>query len=544
MLVTLRARAFALALGFLLLPAPGSAQEIPDKPPPQVPGQLDATTTEALERLAVLLAQKRAERKVAAAASDAVRTAALDAELRDLGWQFGGLASRLDVQEFEAPQVRQFDLQQEVEQLIRPLVQTLKDATAKPRQIADLQGRIETLQQRQRVAESARASAERTRDLLPPGSPARGEVQAELDVRWRPAIDGLRREIVVLQARLLSLQQGQQSLLESVTATLQNFVQSSGLNLLLAAAVFFGVLSLLRWLQARLLRRGAGRGFSLRLFEVVWSAASLVLAVAAALVVPYVRNDWLLLAVGIVFLIGVGWVLVRMLPQFFEQFRLVLNIGAVREGERIDVDGLPYRVEQLRFYTRLVNPDLDGGVLRMPIRDLIGRRSRRSGEGEPWFPCRPGDVVRLADGTFGTVRQQTPGVVVVDSFGTPRSYPTAAFLQQVPRNLSRGFRVEATFGVGHRHREGVAPVEARLRAALAEGLGALVPAAQLRRVDVQFQAASASSLDYLVFADFDGAAAGQEPELRRALQRLCVDACVRHGLEIPLPQFVVRRAGS
>ncbi|MBL9079317.1 MAG: hypothetical protein JNL08_17580 [Planctomycetes bacterium] len=554
----LRPLAARASLAFVcLLPAwtaPLAAQQAPPATTlpaatPQAPttaGEpLEAATVQALDHLAGRLAARRTERDAAKARGDLAAAAALDAELQQLGWQFGGLAARLDVREFEAPQQRQFDLQQELEQLVRPLLKTLKDATEQPRQVADLQARIEQLDQRRLAAEAAQRAVERTRDRLPTGAPALAEVQRELDQRWRPALDALRGELHVLRAQLAQKQSEQRSLVDGISGAVQNFVQSSGTSLVLAVGVFLTVFLGLRWLADRLLlrRRRSERGFSLRLIEVVVQVLILLAAIAATLVVPYARNDWLLLAVCIVFLLGAGWVLVKMLPQFFEQIRLVLNVGGVREGERILVDGIPYRVEALRLYTRLANPDLDGGELRVPIQYLIGKRSRRAAADEPWFPCRRGDFVLLADGTFGAVRTQTPEVVVVDHFGAQRSYPTERFLAETPRNLSRGFTVRATVGIDYAHQaEATERIPARLQAALATALAAEVEPGALRRVTVELAAAGASSLDLWLAAEFTGSAAPQFARLERRLQAVFVAACTENGWRIPFPQLTLHRA--
>jgi hypothetical protein len=535
--------------------APGTPVEqapatVPAEPPkqdqPQPAQALDPTTVDALDSLAKLLAQKREDLAAAQKSGDAAHATALNEEIQHLSWQFSGLAARFDVQEFEAPREGKFDLQKELEQLIRPLLQTVKDATATPRQVADMKARLDALESRQRTADAAKRAVERTRDLLPEGSPARAEAVNDLKTRWSPMLEGLRSEVLVLQAGIKSRAENQKSMLESVTQTLQKFVQESGLSLLLSALVFVSVFFSLRWLQNRVLRaRSSERGFALRLFETVFSIGSILIAVIATMVVPYVRNDWLLLAVGIVFLVGVGWVLVRMAPRFFEQIRLVLNVGAVREGERLVLDGLPYRVDQLRFYSRLHNPNLQGGTLRIPIQDLLGKCSRRSGPDEPWFPSHTGDYVALADGTFGQVLQQTPSVVVIDYFGAARTYPTLTYLAQNPRNLSQGFTTNAVFGIDYRHQaEATLRIPTTLHEALAEELPKVVPAGALHNLDVQFTAANTSSLDYTILATFNGDAAKNYLDVQRAIQRICTEACTHHGWHIPFPQVVVHRADA
>ncbi|MBX3464290.1 MAG: hypothetical protein KF830_14055 [Planctomycetes bacterium] len=539
---------FVLAIGL----APCGAQV--DTPPPPAasapqaaaPEPLDAATQQALEGLATRLQQRRRERDCARERGDLAAAATLDQEVRNLGWQFAGLVTRIDVQAFEEPQARRFDLQQELEQLLRPLLQAVKDATEEPRQVADLKARLEQLELRQHTAEAALRAAESARAQLPADGLARAEADREIERRWRPQLDALRGEQLVLRARLGMRQDQQKSLPDRVADASLRFLRSSGASLVLATGVFLVVFFGLRLLSGWLLQRlGQDRGFSLRLLEVLLQVFGLLAAVAATILVPYVRNDWLLLAVGIVFLVGAGWVLVRTLPQSYEQIRLLLNVGGVREGERILLDGLPYRVEALRFYSRLHNPDLDGGTLRLPLRHLVGRRSRAAAADEPWFPCRTGDVVLLADGAFGPVRQQTPELVVVEHLGSPRTYRTTTFLAQTPRNLSRGFVLTTTIGLDHGHgQDAVGPIPDRLQKALQQGLAQALGDGALRSVRVELTAALPSALQLRAVVDFDGSAAPHYLHLESQLQGLLVAACAANGWPIALPQLRLHQGGS
>jgi hypothetical protein len=517
-------------------PPPSPAPAAQDRPDPV----LDATTAEALQRLAELLADKRRALAEATARGDAAALPLLETEMRQLAWQFAGLAARENVQEFEAPATRRFDLQAEIEQLLRPVVQSLKEATVGPRQVADLEARLDWLRQRLTLAGRAAAQVERTAAQLPAGSAARAEAERELALRWRPAQQTLRDEILVVEANLARHRQHEKSVFDAVTGALRAFARNSGANLLLAAATFALVFFGLRFVLDRLVRPGRQqRSFPLRLLTVALRVAALVAALAASLVVPYVRNDWFLLAVGIVFLVGAGWVVVRMLPQLVEQLRLVLNIGGVREGERMVVDGVPFRVAALGFRARLENPELQGGVLRVPLQFLVGRRSRASGHDEPWFPSRQGDVVLLADGAFGTVAVQTPDVVVVEQLGASRTYTTSDFLRLSPRNLSRGFVVDALLLLGR-----VPPTDLagglldRLAAELADALRPHAPAGAVRAVRVQLQQVTVHGYELLAQATCDGAAAPAFLQLRRAMQQAFVAACGRHGWPLPAPAFV------
>ena len=518
-------------VGLWLLLTPGLRAQ-------QRPATVDPQTASALRTLALELAEQR--RQIAAGER------APDDSFQRLRWEFAELASHLDVQQFEQPDEAELQLEEEVLELLAPLVDAVKSATAAPRELAALRKRAEALRERARVAAAARQRTEATRDALPDPSAERAEATRELEERWAPLLDELRRELLVVEANLGRREANQVPVWTRVTDAAQRFLQSSGLNVLLCAATFLLVFFGLRWIGDLALRRKRQRGFSIRLVEVLLRALTLLVAVAAAVGVLYARDDWLLLPIAVIFLVGAGWVVVKAAPIFFEQVRLILNVGPVREGERLVVGGVPYRVETLQFYSRLTNPELEGGALRVPVKDLVGMRSRPLGQGEPWFPCRAGEVVALDDGVVGRVRLQTPEVVVlVERRDAPRTYPTIAFLAQNPRNLSQGFELFLIFRVDFRHLEGATDeIPDVLVRAVRDGLDADPDRDALRDVVVELEDAGESSIRYAVLVEFEGAAAGRYYDLRREVNRLLVAACVERGIVIPVPQLRIQSASA
>jgi len=221
-----------------------------------------------------------------------------------------------------------------------------------------------------------------------------------------------------------------------------------------------------------------------------------------------------------------------------------LNFGTVRERERVLLDGIPYRVSKISFYSLLSNSELAGGVRRLPIGDLIGMRSRTCSKDEVWFPCRRGDWVLLADGTRGQVKHQSPDTVQLETLGGSRvTYPSQSFLELFPMNLSSGFRLTVRFGIDYAH-QAIATTEVpsilteRVRAGLDERFGAEA----LRALKAEFIEAGASSLDYAVIADVDGSAAADYDALQRAIQQACVDTCNDEGWVIPFTQVTLHQA--
>lgn len=500
---------------------------------------IDPTTAAALHSLAEDLTERRQQLAAATASGDATLVAELTLEIRKLRWEFAELASHLDVEQFEEPKVSSIQLEQEVIELIRPVLQTIKEVTAEPREYSALKEQRDQIRQRREVALRARQRVEQTRDALPEGSIERAEAEREIRERWAPLLDELGRELLVLEANLRRREENQKPMYTRIGESLQSFLQNSGLNVVLCVVTFLVTFFGLRWLSDRVVRRKRARGFSARLAEVLLRIMTMVVAIASTLLVLYARNDWLLLPVGIIFLIGAGWVVIKTAPMFFEQIRMILNVGPVREGERLIVAGLPYRVESLQFYSKLVNPELSGGLLRVPVKDLVGMRSRPLGHDEPWFPCKEGDVVALSDGVVGQVKLQTPEVVIVaERRDAPRSYPTVAFLGMNPRNLSHGFEVVVTFRVGYAHQQdAVTKVPQALAAAIRTGLADDPDAEQLRSVRVELARAGDSALDYSVLVEFGGDAARRYHDLDRKVNTLLVAACTEHAFTIPLPQL-------
>lgn len=68
------------------------------------------------------------------------------------------------------------------------------------------------------------------------------------------------------------------------------------------------------------------------------------------MVVFYVVEDWELFSVGLLLLIGAAWTLRQTVPRYWHQVQIFMNVGAVREGERLFLDGLPWLVEQINIF--------------------------------------------------------------------------------------------------------------------------------------------------------------------------------------------------
>lgn len=551
---------------------PPAAQEPAAAPPAQDPAgtrpqqtdiEMSLVTTASLLKT---IAQKQAELRVkqTEAAAETLEGARLSL-LGDVGKLKEDLAKKKQELEFfalgidrQAPSTK-LDIVGEIEELVRPVIEGLKELTAEPRKLDQVEAEIAAESQRiaaidsgikrvrelreQAQAELAKAPA----DALLPAATLTELVGAlgEVEAHWRQNRDGLEGNRQVLVLRKHNLERDRRPFLETAQTLIGGFFRERGLNVLLALLAFCSVLFGLRWLYrpvATRLRRDRGRSFSVRLLAVSYHVMVGLLAVASALVVLYIADDWVLLGLATLFLVGLAWAGKQTLPRFYNEARLLLNVGEVREQERVVLDGLPWRVDRLHLQARLVNPALTGGAMRLPLRDLIGLRSRPSADREPWFPCVEGDWVIVAD-VFARVQLQTPQTVELLAQGARRSMTTASFLAANPTNLSCGFGFRATFGIDYRHQAiATTDIPRVMRDALETRLRQAPGGDGIVSLRVELAAAGSSSLDYRVIGEFEGAVAQHYLSLQRSVQRILVDLCNEQGWVIPFPQLMVHRA--
>lgn len=474
--------------------------------------------------------------------------AELESRMAVLEADFEAIATGIDPATAEGAAPGSFDLKSELDELLLPLVEELKSMTEKPRVIERLRKELERSSARRDAAAEAVASVNRLRQAAEEGSTLWERLDDEAR-EWSSTLQQLENRMESTRFQLDKNLSERKPLIDAARSALVSFFRTRGVNLFLALAVGGGVFFLLRLFYRRvrrLFRRtaGGGSGFYRRLLDVCYQGVTILAAVSAALFVLYSAGDWVLLGFSLIVLVGLALTAKTGLTRFYEQARLLLNLGDVREGERVVYRGLPWRVRRLHFYTILENPALAGGHVRLPLAQLPGMNSRPARDDEPWFPSQRGDWVMLADGVEACVLRQTPELVQLKlRGGSIRTYPAVDYLKQCPEVLSGGFRIRVPFGIDYRHQaESTTSIPAMLTREIGEGLRELLEPEQLRSIRVEFAQAGASSLDYAILADFTGAAAPHAEILRRAIPRLALDSCNRHGWTIPFTQVTVHRA--
>jgi len=470
-------------------------------------------------------------------------------KLADLEVSFSELAAEIDPGEFaDGDGDATIDLGGEVRELLSPLVSELKRATSRPREMERLRTVIgQTGDRIERIQQGLGNLAVLTANV---SDPALLEALQRERSEWLSLHLELATRYEIDRQKLEQMLSEQPSFGEVMESVFELFFKSRGRNLILALTATILFMLLLRRLHARALESTAlrSRGDALlpRLLNLLFVLFMGIGGVLVFLLVLYLFGDWVLLILMLLVVFGALWASKQAIPHFWNQGTLLLNLGPVREGERLSLGGIPWRIEKLNFYTELVNERLVGGTLRLPISDLTDLRSRSFDETEPWFPTETGDWVVLSDDTFGMIEVQTPEQVVLRLMGgVVKTVPTADFLALKPTNVSGGFTSNLIFGLDYAHLPAITTtIPLAMQDFLRDGLRGSPVAEWIENVEVFFNEAAASSLDLRIVVTLSGGAAPFYKVVPRLASRVCVDACNAHGWQIPFPQLTVHRGGA
>ena len=469
-------------------------------------------------------------------------------DLARLRNRFRETAAGVDLSLFEEVEQEQFSWEQKLGEILDPILSELERATEETRRLANLRDEYSLFNMRAEEARKAVSNIERWMTLTEDESLL--AAYEEMLGRWEERASLASNQAESARLQLAALESRERGLVEGSTEFVRGFMQQRGLNLLLgilAAVSVFLIIRLGLYIIRRLRGHRNPKNIGGRIFILTANLFAVLGALLAMMIVFSTTGDVFLCALVVVFLLGTAWAGIKVLPQFIESLKLVLNIGMVREGERLVFDDIHWEVESLGFRSKLSNERLDGGEQFLPVRELVGLHSRPWCEGEARFPTQRGDWVELADEKIGQVMAQNPGNVVLQEWGGARvTYQTAHFLSLSPRVLSgETFRLTSNFGVDYRHQaEATEKIPAGMKDKLTQGLPEIVPAEHIQDIKVRFALAGNSSLDYQVDVTLMGDAASQYEELNFAIQRLLVQACNENGWVIPFPQLTVHRANQ
>jgi len=446
----------------------------------------------------------------------------------------------------EQPDVR-INWKDEIEQISRPLLSSLKELTAKPRQLDSLRREIERKENQLKIIDKALDSLHLLKSQALPAVTA--EPIDQLLVDWKQRKVETARSVEISRYKLTSMKTESVAWYTSAGEATTEFIRGRGLTLFLAILISVaiwlfskGLLTLYwRWLYRSRTDTGITRA-PLVLYSYRLSTA--IIIVFAILMVFYLRGDILLITLAVIALAGAALSLRQTLPRYTAELRLLLGVGPVREQERVVIDGVPYNVESLSIYSVLKNPAL-AGFVRLPLHDMNDHASRPASD-ELWFPCEPGDFIVLDNGKFARVLHQTIERVEIAVLDSIVQIPTKDFLTLKIRNLSQeGFGIACTFGIDYQHQAiCLDTVPALFKQGIIDRFDQSDMKNDIKEIMVEFSGAGPSSLDYRIYLILDGRAASAFFKTQRLVQQACVQVCNDEGWTIPFTQITVHSANK
>ena len=476
----------------------------------------------------------------------------LQARLDKLDLDFESMASQLNLEDPSLKKKKKLDWVQELEELTKPLLTAVRNLTEKPRKIDDLKGKIEDLETKIQIYQEASKNIsviiEGFKNEPPPETEEEKKYQSRL-IKLRDKYDPELIQYNLEKARenLEDLLGTDESVIENATKTIKDFFKTRGRNLLVTILMFAGLWLLLsklrKWILNRkfLTRRTSSIG---KLFSAAYNFVVLMFCLVVGLACLYFFNDWLLITLIIMGLFLLVWTSRQWIPRFLQEIKLIVDLGTVREGQRLIWNGVPWLVKEIRLQATLVNERLEGGKIYLPLYVLVDLHSRPVVESEPWFPTMPHDWVLLGDDVYGKVEYQTMEQVVINlkEGGALKYYSVEDFLAQNPINISNGFEYSIEFGLDYDLQSRICDeipelFDSEVRRHLKHHFDGDDP--NFYDLEVIFDNAGASSLNLVIEVYVHGRMAHRYEECRREIQTTLVRICNEHNLGIPFDQLTV-----
>lgn len=453
------------------------------------------------------------------------------------------IAANTDLSVLRASQPEPFNLKKEIFSLLEPALKEMKHATSDVRQKSELREQIAYYEQREPVAKEALENIA----LLNRANknPKIRKVLIKMNKNWGKQLVFIQSELQAKRLQLAKIEEQRISFTEQSESYFRDFFQRRGWTLIQALLAVIAVLIISRFIHKLITRtikgyRAQHRSVPLRVTDLLHRFITYLFIILGPLIVFYLEEDWVLFSLGILLLISIAWTLRNIIPRYWGQFELFLNVGPVREGERLILNGIPWRVKNINMYSILENP-VAGLSQRVDINELVDLRSRPVEQGEPWFPCKRGDWVHLSDGIRGKVTGISMEFIqLIQRGGAVITYQLSDFLALSPKNISKSFRIKETIGISYTHqKQSTNEIVETLKAALNKRAIEEGYKDDFHNINVEFELAADSSLNLVVIADFKGSVADIYMRLRRSIQRWCVDACTENGWDIPFPQLSI-----
>jgi len=434
-------------------------------------------------------------------------------------------------------QNKTLDWEEELKKVFSPVIINLKELTEPTRKIEFLHADIAYYEQQ---IPKIKQGIEQIDILILESHNKKLKQKLLLEKKeWEQKEKELNTKYDVAKQQIIDLENDKISPEQALNAFKDTIFSKEGKNILLSMLVFF-----LTFIGLHIIRKIiffinplnyiARFKFIASLIDILLNIFIFIVSILTLMVALYLAGSMMTLAIVVFVLIGMLWTVRNTIPYFFEQIKLLLGYGAVRQGEKIIYNGMQWLVESIGVYSYLKNPLLTSNIIRLPLKDLINMRSRPYDKKEGLFPCKEGDYILINNKTFRQVAIQSPERIILDAFGMKDSMPTKTFLQQTIRNLSNGpFWAGVTFYISYEHRyEVMDEVVSQLEGFLEDEFKKSPFGEYLVSPWVAFSELTDVSLGILAWVKVTPEAAPKYNAIKMRLTQICLKAANKYGWQI------------
>lgn len=479
-------------------------------------------------------------------------------ELEKMKYSFIQASTNIDLNPVvEATHHETQNLTKDVKDILSPFILALKRLSERPRTIQKLKDEVSEfsreLKLTERAIEKLETAYNKTKNIK--------EIPFNKILIDSIELAKTRKEAMSVQLKdaqynLLLIEKEEGPALQDISGKILNFLQTKGKNFLFGVIAFLLVFFILKNLKRPFVhlitnwyvkkKKSESRGWIIRPVKVIYDFVAYLLSTFALIITFYILNDWILVTFVLIFVVAIAWSSKNYFADIMDRVYVVLNLGTIKEGERVFYNNLPWVLKTLGFYCRLENPYLSGGSLRVNVRNLLEHTSRPINEKEPWFPSRKDDWVLLSDGLYGKVTMQTPEQVYIQLIsGESRFYRTQDFLDKNPQNFSYGFAVEFIFGFDYAQQAILlSEILPTLKKEVRKKIETDFPndLNSMKSMTLEFKEAASSSLNLRFFLRCEGNLASQRMALERKILTYFVETCNEYQYNIPFNQLTVHLA--
>ncbi len=458
-------------------------------------------------------------------------------------YQFIEVATGVFIERGEKPNLEsKKDLSKQIKEILMPLLEGLRRISERPRKIELYKSQIELYKKAILIRENAIIKIE---ELIKKDK--YGDLKNSLNLSKEMLFTEKRNlefDLTLAERSLRKIDGKKSSFINEAGNVLTEFIGTKGKNLFLSISVlfiFFYSFMICRNRLFELFDLSDRFLFLKKTFMALYGGIAFTVSLFASILCLYFLNDWLLVTIACIFIFGILWSLKQVAPELLDEARLILNLGTVREGERVYYKGVPWKVDSLNFLCSLTNDSLEGGRILVRAKDMMNHQSRPMAENESMFPTEKGNWISLKDGSFGEVILQTPDQILLKTLGGSQIYyQTPQFLSLFPENLSYGYFIEVTLRLDYQLQKRVLELLPFFKQGFDEGINSSdIFKGNIKKLMVEFKAQGEHAFELWIRVDAEGVMAPYRFTLERLIHKIFIELCNEKEITIPLEQLKI-----